>query len=173
MIRWFKDLAETREVWGVDIAAELVVWCQQNLSPPFRFATTTSFPHLPFEDRYFDLIYASSVFTHIADLADAWLLELKRLLRPGGRLFATIMEKGTWKEEDMHRLFGPHITSEILSLAKLDFAMFTVSRKPAHAQVFYDLDYLRKHWGRFLNVLSVAPGFMGHRQTAVLLEKQS
>lgn len=75
---------------GVDIAGSPIVWCQQHLQPPFKFVTTTSLPHLPFEDRHFDLVYAGSVFTHIADLADAWLLELRRIVRPGGIVFLTV-----------------------------------------------------------------------------------
>ena len=91
MIRFFDDLAEECEIWGVDIVAEYIIWCQQHLSPPFRFATSTTFPHLPFEDRYFDFIYCASIFTHIADLADAWLLELRRVTRPNGRIYITHM----------------------------------------------------------------------------------
>ena len=93
MVRWLKDVAEKGEVWGVDVSADHIAWCTQNLSPPFNFATTTEIPHLPFEDRYFDFIYAASVFTHIDDLAAAWLQELRRILRPGGRLYATIHDE--------------------------------------------------------------------------------
>ena len=49
-----------------------------------NFATVTTAPHLPFADGYFDFAYCSSVFTHISDLADAWLLELRRIVRSGG-----------------------------------------------------------------------------------------
>jgi ubiquinone/menaquinone biosynthesis C-methylase UbiE len=93
MIRWLADFAEHGEVWGADISAEHIVWCQQHVSPPFNFVTVTTAPHLPFEARYFDLIFCGSVFTHIDDLADAWLLELRRILRPGGRLYITIHDK--------------------------------------------------------------------------------
>jgi ubiquinone/menaquinone biosynthesis C-methylase UbiE len=93
MIRWLGDSVEGCEVWGVDIQSEHIMWCQQHLSPPFKFATVTTAPHLPFEDRYFDLIYCGSVFSHIDDLADACLLELKRILQPGGRLYITVHEK--------------------------------------------------------------------------------
>src|SRR5262249_5786559 len=85
MLRWLHDEASVCEIWGTDIRSSHMIWCKQCLSPPFHFATTTINPHLPFEDRYFGLIYAGSVFTHIDDLADAWLLELRRVLRPGGR----------------------------------------------------------------------------------------
>jgi SAM-dependent methyltransferase len=94
-LRWFHDLSGRCEPWGVDILDECIMWCQRHLSPPFRFAATTSFPHLPFEDEYFDFIYTESVFTHIADLADMWLLELRRILRPGGRLGITLHDNHT------------------------------------------------------------------------------
>jgi ubiquinone/menaquinone biosynthesis C-methylase UbiE len=76
MIRWLDDIAPSREIWGVDIWASAMLWCKEHLTPPFYFATTTISPHLPFEDRYFDFIYAGSIFTHIEDLIDAWFLEL-------------------------------------------------------------------------------------------------
>jgi ubiquinone/menaquinone biosynthesis C-methylase UbiE len=46
----------------------------------------TILPHLPFEDRSFDVVYAGSVFTHIDDLAQTWFLELRRVLHAGGML---------------------------------------------------------------------------------------
>jgi len=95
MIRWLASFAEECEIWGVDISARHIVWCRENLNPPFNFATVTTQPHLPFEDRYFDLIYCASVFTHIDDLADAWLLELKRVMRPGGHAYVTVHDKHT------------------------------------------------------------------------------
>ena len=83
------------EHWGLDINANQIAWCQEHLSPPMLFAVITTAPHLPFEDHYFDLVYCGSVFTHIAELADAWLLELRRVLRPGGYAFITIHSRRT------------------------------------------------------------------------------
>jgi len=51
----------------------------------------------------------------------------------------------------------------------LNYKMFTISRGP-ESQVFCDIDYLRQHWGNFLNVLSVTPEAYGY-QTAILLQK--
>lgn len=50
-----------------------------------------------------------------------------------------------------------------------EFYMLTILRG-LEAQVFYDTDYLCKHWGRTLTVLSVTPEAYGY-QTAILLEK--
>ncbi|MBV8882464.1 MAG: methyltransferase domain-containing protein [Chroococcidiopsidaceae cyanobacterium CP_BM_RX_35] len=57
MVRHLKTFSESCEIWGLDIDASLINWCKVNLSPPFHFATTTTLPHLPFGDAYFDLIY--------------------------------------------------------------------------------------------------------------------
>jgi ubiquinone/menaquinone biosynthesis C-methylase UbiE len=41
-------------------------------------------PPLPFPDDHFDLVFSSSVFTHIDEHAqDLWLAELRRVTQPG------------------------------------------------------------------------------------------
>jgi SAM-dependent methyltransferase len=185
IIRWLGDIADRGDVWGVDMLSEYIIWCQQHLGPPFKFATTTSFPHLPFEDNYFDIIHAASVFTHITELADAWLLELRRIVRPGGRLVISIHDEHT-----IALLIDPKADvtpgvrkggEKILALEKespfleSDYAMFSIHRAPGpgghrEAQVFYKTDYIRRHWGSMLDVLSMTPEAYGH-QTVVVLGK--
>lgn len=182
MLRHFREIAETGEAWGVDINGSQMVWCQRHLSPPFKFATTTSFPHLPFEEGYFDLIYSFSVFTHICDLAEAWLLELRRILRRGGVLYLTIHDNHTIDllyQKNRGFLFEQLRDAEkLLAFKNSDFAMFTCNRVPGggiehegrQAQVFYDIDYLRQHWGNYLKVVSTTEEAYVH-QTAIVLQK--
>jgi ubiquinone/menaquinone biosynthesis C-methylase UbiE len=109
MIRHFAAEAREAEFWGADISAEHILWANRHLRPPFRFVTTTTLPHLPFADCYF-MIYAGSVFTHIADLAEAWLLEIRRVLAPGGRAYLTFHDSHTLNtaEHDVRpRTAGP------------------------------------------------------------------
>jgi ubiquinone/menaquinone biosynthesis C-methylase UbiE len=61
-------------------------------------AQITSIPHLPFEDNTFNLVSAFSVFTHIEAFETAWLMELKRILKPGGLAWITIHSENTWRE---------------------------------------------------------------------------
>ena len=63
------------------------------LGAAFSLLVNTILPYLPFEDRYFDVIYAGSVFTHIDDFAQTWFLELRRVLRAGGTLYVTIHDR--------------------------------------------------------------------------------
>jgi SAM-dependent methyltransferase len=177
MLRFFPR-TERSVHWGVDINAERIAWAQQHLSPPLFFATTTTAPHLPFEDDYFDLVYGLSVFTHISDLADAWFLELLRILRPGGCVWLTIHDQhtvelllGRYRHESMH---APMV-EVVLRLDKdtgllgRDWVYFTVLADPA-AQVFYDADWLVSKWSRLADCLTVKPEATGY-QTALVFRK--
>jgi ubiquinone/menaquinone biosynthesis C-methylase UbiE len=184
MIRWLADVADQCDVWGVDISAQHIRWCQDHLSPPFRFATVTTAPHLPFEDGYFDLIYCGSVFTHIDDLAEAWLLELKRIVRSKGRLYITVHDKHSADLIINHpnRVYSdglppdPWFRDQLMlydskeKFMEKDFSVFAICRPGPDSQVFYDITYLRQRWGRYMNVLSVTPEAYGY-QTAIVLEK--
>jgi len=52
----------------------------------------------------------------------------------------------------------------------LDYYMLSINPGGPEALVFYDIDYLRQHWGRIFNVVSTTPEAHGY-QTAILLEK--
>lgn len=172
MIRHLQPLAETCEIWGTDISATHILWCKRNLSPPFRFATTTKVPHLPFEDRSFRFIYCGSVFTHIDDMADAWLLELRRILEPDGRLYVTIHDNHTLAllESGQAGWLDSIRKTRAYRQAKDSFDMFTVGRDDT-SQVFYDQAYFRRMAGSAFEVLSVTPEAYFY-QTALLLKRR-
>jgi ubiquinone/menaquinone biosynthesis C-methylase UbiE len=177
VLRFFPPHPES-ELWGVDINAERIAWAQQHLPPPFRFATTTTAPHLPFEDNYFDLVYAVSVFTHISELGDAWFLEVLRVLRPGGHAYLTIHDErtvelllGAYRDNPTHaymvdlvRKFG-----EATGILDQEWAYFAIRADPA-AQVFYDTAYLVSRWSQLAACLRVTPEAIGY-QTALIFRK--
>ena len=174
LLRFYPRTAES-ECWGVDIKAKNIQWCQEHLSPPFLFATTTTLPHLPFEDGYFDLVYCASVFTHIGDLPDATLLELRRILRPNGLIYATVHD-----EHSVDALFRDFEERDLTQqLRRIDeatgvlherYEFFYIGGEP-WTQVFYDSSYLVQKWSRFMEVVSVTPEAMDY-QTALLLRKR-
>ena len=177
MIRHYPRLPET-EVWGVDIAADAIAWCQLHLSPPLHFATITTAPHLPFEDGYFDLVYANSVFTHIGDLADAWFLELRRILRPAGCLYVTIHDKasirlllGELADEPDHAFVVNQLRGiqQRTSALSKDFVYLGLLVDPG-INVFYDADYLVDKWSRLSRCLARTEQATGY-QTALVFQK--
>jgi SAM-dependent methyltransferase len=85
--RYWSDFAGS--VSGGDVSGKAIDWCRQNLQFG-HFEVNRLQPPLAFEDESFDLVYALSVFTHLTDeLQLAWRDELRRVLRPGGRLLLT------------------------------------------------------------------------------------
>jgi SAM-dependent methyltransferase len=160
MIRHLLPLAGGCEIWGTDIEAESILWCQRHLSPPFHFATTTKFPHLPFEDRSFRFVYCGSLFTHIDDLADAWLLELRRILAPDGRLYLTLHDNSTIEQLEAGRHARSPMAQELRAsptyraAVQGGFAMFTIGRD-SESQVFYDRDWFERRAAPSFEVLSV------------------
>lgn len=72
---------------GADVA-EAALRRARAVHPGIRFVRTSTEGQLPFEDGAFDVVWASEVIEHVADTA-RWLSEVRRVLRPGGRLLLT------------------------------------------------------------------------------------
>ncbi|MEO6027345.1 MAG: class I SAM-dependent methyltransferase [Candidatus Binatia bacterium] len=80
--------------FGCDITPEALAWTSGTLGAYASLQLTASEPPLPFPDAHFDLILATSVFTHLAYAAQpVWIRELARVLRPGGSILATLHAK--------------------------------------------------------------------------------
>ena len=97
-----------RSVTGIDVEADRIEQAKQraaeaNLSGmDFRIAATE---HLPFGDQSFDVTILNEVFEHVADEHQS-LLELYRVLRPGGTL--VIMSPNRYFPFEGHgMLWGP------------------------------------------------------------------
>ena len=185
MLRWFPRW-EGSERWGCDIKGATIAWCRRHLSPPMHFVATTTFPHLPFEDGYFDLVYCGSVFTHIIDLPDAWILELRRTIRPGGYGYVTVFDKhalGLVLDPPADSPRAPGWFAQQLrefdartGAFSSDFAYFSVDEGPSWdgmpvPQVCYDIDYLTRAWSRLVDIVSVSFEAYAY-QTGVLFRKR-
>lgn len=176
LVRHMEAEAALNEVWGVDLHSAAIHWAQAHLSPPFHFMTNTTAPHLPFEDNYFGLIFAGSVWTHIGELDDAWLLEMRRILRPGGRLYITISDEDTLEEIKRQNPTHPSIQhveelDQATGMLSKDWTAFVTRTTPWLQRVVYR----RKAWldrvGRWMTVRQVQPNAYGW-QTAILLAKR-
>jgi SAM-dependent methyltransferase len=179
MLRFFPRAEGAAELWGVDINAERIAWAQQHLAPPFRLATITTAPHLPFEDSSFDLVYCLSVFTHISDLADAWFLELLRVLRPGGHVYLTIHDEhtvdlllGPYRDAGTHETMVALVKAieERTHLSSRDWVYFALDADPG-AQVFYNAEYLAGKWSQLAECLAVRQEASSY-QTALVFRKR-
>jgi SAM-dependent methyltransferase len=134
-LRQFATEASEGELWGVDIDPRSIDW--------MRF-------------------WALSVFTHLTDNSLPWLVELHRLLRPGGLLIATYMG----------RFNGQPFTHEPWDEDRI--GMNVLRRELSWDQggpVVLTSDWwVRAHWGRAFDFVDEAAV---HGQTWVLLRKRN
>jgi len=100
--RYFHDFAG--DVSGSDVNAQAIDWCRGNLRFA-KFEVNGIAPPLLFADESFDLVYAYSVFTHLTpELQAAWRDELRRVLRPGGRLLISTQGRSYVAQLDENEL---------------------------------------------------------------------
>lgn len=91
LLRHFRCIDGVKLV-GSDVNPEMIEWCKVNL-PEIEFHHNELVPPLNFaEDNSFDLLLASSVFTHIPlDTQELWLAEMQRILHPGGIFICSVL----------------------------------------------------------------------------------
>ena len=162
-IRQFGEEAREAEFWGCDIDGSSIRWSVQNLSPPFRFFQISEVPTIPFEDDSFDLVYAISVLSHIHSTWHQWLMEIRRVLKPGGTFFVSFMGQAPMEE----MLGEPYWTRGS------DFGMYV---KGPHQNwndggpmIFVSPDWIKKFWGSLFDIDYIAmDGLMDYQSFCVM-----
>ncbi len=152
--------------WGCDIDAACVRWLAGDLGARARIFQTAEWPPLPVADECFDAVYAFSVFTHLVDSWSAWLVELHRVLKPGGLLIVTVD--------------GPGLSSfQGHPLAEASTGMNVVELlDPWGPWVLHSEWWLRAHWGRAFEItqlLAADPSWPPplYDQAAVVMRKRA
>jgi ubiquinone/menaquinone biosynthesis C-methylase UbiE len=142
---------------GVDIQAKPIQWMREFLPSTFCVYTGSTMPILPFPDNNFDVIYGFSIFTHIKFHWDMWLLELKRVLKPGGLLIQTIHTENAWRfyydHRDVSWVANNH-SATMLNARDMPYEYFYYGDMSV-SQVFWKREVARAYWGRYFTVLDV------------------
>ncbi len=146
-LRHFVDVPNA-EFWGADIDAASIDWAKQNLSP-MRFVLNTEIPPSPLSASAFDLVYAISVFSHLSDHWASWLLDIHRVLKPGGLLIATFMGEGM-----IERIAG-----EPWDDNKIGMACYVPGTgwDGGGPMVLLSPWWIEEHWGRLFHIDRVLP----------------
>jgi len=146
-LRHFLDLADTAELWGCDIHGDSIDWVERHLSPPVRCFRSNVDSPLPVADGHFDLVWAMSVFTHIADRWADWVIEMHRVLAPGGLLIASYLGPGVYEAT----LGEPYDESRVGMLIQESWRPLD----DGGPSVFHSEWWLRRHWGPAFEILEV------------------
>jgi SAM-dependent methyltransferase len=157
-------------VTACDVDERAIRWCQEFINDARCFVNDAS-PPLPFENGSFDLIWCGSVFTHLDEgRQDAWLAELRRVLKPRGILLASV--------------HGPHLWEPRLpawTVRKLRRQGFMFARMGADAGIhpawyqvaWHTEEYIRKHWASLFEIRGYRPRGFNDYQDIVIAEKRS
>jgi SAM-dependent methyltransferase len=141
----------------------------------------TSIPTLQVEDSSVDLVSCFSVFTHVENFDTAWIMEIKRILRPGGMAWITFLSERHWTEikDGMPRYKNWYGHAEFAARRRDGQTRFNrlVFRqrgdKSYFSIVFYNTEFLRRRWGRILDVLEVRPSFSTAQDVVVMQKTRS
>jgi SAM-dependent methyltransferase len=144
---------EGSSLTACDIHAPSIEWLRGHYPAAVRLYVNETQPNLPERDGAFDLACAISVFTHVTRWAE-WLLELRRVLRPGGLLVATVLGEASWRNGAAAARGVPWEEDRTGIVVENDGAGFDDGYGPA---VFVSEWWLREHWGRALDVVRFEP----------------
>jgi SAM-dependent methyltransferase len=147
------------KVTGVDVSSRMIEWLRRNFPKEFQVYAGPALPMMPFEDNSFDVIYGMSVFTHIKYLWDAWLLELRRILKPGGVLLQSVHTETAWRYFTTQRdelWLREALGTLVIEHGEMpnDFVYYGDVDK---SQVFWKSDIAVEFWGRYFKDVKIFP----------------
>ncbi len=160
-LQWWLRQPQPPELYGTDVDAETVAWVKANL--PVQAGTNAPTPPLAYADGLFDVVYSISVFTHLDEtFQDAWLRELKRVLKPGGLALFSVrsamdlasLPPPLRAEMEQKGLLFRHDNS-----VQCDFPEF-------YHSAYHDPRYIEQHWGAFFAIVGRLP--MGQQDLIVM-----
>ena len=157
------------EVYGCDVDAEAVAWCNRDLRAG-RFHTVPPHPPAPYADGRFSHAVGYSVLTHLTrEVQRAWLAELRRVLAPGGLLVVTV------HGESATSFSFPGRAAEVLRDGIYDGVQDAVLDgivPPGYYRAtFQSEEYTRREWGKLFEVLEYKVRGIGNHQDAVVLRR--
>ena len=163
----FADFPHSGDIWGCDVDAEAIAWNMANLEHLGRFYTNPAMPPTRFGNGEFDAIYSVSVFTHLPEeMQFAWLTELRRILRPGGVLVASIHGGHYTSQAD------PGVRAEV---ATRGFAyragQVTAGLPDFYMVAFHSEAYIRAKWTRFFELVQLRERLVHGVHDAVVMRR--
>ncbi len=154
LLRWLLPHAEEgAALTGCDVHEPSIRWLREHYSDAVRVYVNDPEPGLPEGDDAFDLVCAVSVFTHLTNWAP-WLLELRRVLKPGGHLVASVLGSASWESGAAYARGIEWDEDRTGLLVEQYGAGFDDGYGPA---VFASEWWLREHWGRALDIDRIEP----------------
>lgn len=168
--RFFSELFLC-DFYGIDIDRENVNWCKSHISG--NFTTISQDPPTHFEDHSFDIIYGISIFTHLTyNDHNKWMLELHRLLRPGGYLLFTIHGDLAWYYNNK---LGSSAYVRLKDSGFLDTGKcwhlddIDVDHE-RYRNIYINRNFIYNYWSKYFTVLDVAEAAISCHHDLVIVK---
>ena len=160
MIHYFPFKAELH---GCDVTPDVLVHTRKNLGERVHIENTGLEPPLPYEDSFFDYVYANSVFTHIpCPSVEAWVAELHRIIKPGGCLIVTVFDASLFYPNRNYCEF--HRDYEVLGCRDRNVEL------GVKMSTYLSRDYLHTVWGKYFTPLELRTQYLD--QTHFICRKE-
>ncbi|MEP5153301.1 class I SAM-dependent methyltransferase [Planktotalea sp.] len=168
-LRHFACQRETPEIWGSDVNGRHIRWLTEYMPSNVRPVFVPALPSMPFEDNYFDVVTAFSVFTHLDTFESAFLSEIRRVLRPGGLAYLTVHTEPTWEawgkgaSDPNSHISGkiaryPNLKEDLMHPMTRDVQTYRWTETgPYRSLAFHSTDHIKSSWGRFLQIEDIIP----------------
>lgn len=146
LLRYLLEHATAGQVEGCDIDERCVAWLSAHLPAPHQVFRCGERPPLARPDGHYRLIYATSVFSHLADTWAQWLCELHRVLEPGGLFVASVISA------DHAAAFGEAPWDD----ARIGMLVLGPGNpwSAGGPSVLHSRWWIEAHWGRAFEILS-------------------
>jgi SAM-dependent methyltransferase len=181
VLRWLQARLPDAHLAGSDSDHAAIAWIREHY-PAVETAAIgdAGLPPLPFADGRFDLVLGYSVFTHLnAHYQDAWLAELRRIVRPGGILLLSIsgprmLEKTLTTSNhtnlaDLRKHVDEFTADGILHWLNDGWEQHF----PAYYHTtFHSHQYVRDRWSRWFEILGIDANTPRMKQDIVILRRE-
>jgi len=173
VLQYFFD--ENVELYACDIDSSAVAYVETAF-PGVNTSLNDYQPVLPYASDQFDIVYSVSVWTHLPpDRQIPWLMEVKRILRPGGLGLLTTI--GTYGYRKGTHLQAVTFSFEDLVRTGFQYSNYAAEKMPpetgpSYGVAFHSPQYIRSEWSKYLRVLDVQEGVIDDLNDLVVVEKK-
>jgi SAM-dependent methyltransferase len=189
IIRFFLKDVKANNLHGVDVNPQMIDFCRE-LFQYGNFSICSPLPPTEIPDESFDIIYAYSVFSHLAEPVHIrWVEEFSRILKPGGILIATTQARhfielcrslhGRTHKSGWHNSLSKAFLDTEAALADYDngkFLFCATGGGPSLPNSFYGealipREYVEREWTKYLILRDFVDDQNRQPQAVIVMQK--
>ena len=171
VMRYFINEYPDKNYTGIDIDEELIVWCKNNIEN-VTWHQTPPLPPTELASGSFDFIYGISVFTHLdQEYQNAWLRELRRIIKPDGTIFLTTHGEHYLKTLELDRDHSLEFQEKEFLFIKRESGKYRLDGLPDFYQTAVQTQsQIHRDWTEYFKIIGYFEGAVNQIQDSVILK---